>query len=630
MTRSARVRNLNSKAADVLNRTLRLGKGELDGELAATQVSRATTIIGLLLESLDDRYTSEKRRLAAATAWCGHMCWGVVELAAPRGPLVVIFQYWIWLILALAIIMLLIGALVADLGGSTAAGAITAAIGIFTGLMARTMRRKFGNLLPQIGTFALLVASVWFLFGVKDIWTLPRHYLAVLYFVVGTASAAVLCARAARTSFVRPHVSMALILAMALVTGLMDVAGHLGLRGGGEDPARHDTLVLVLAWSTIGGLALLAAVALIDDLLWTAVLIQKLVKGTVRLNLMGSAAATQVEVVKFVTGLQKATPPPAKERKERTLSAGAHEIIRRTVHLAEDNPGRITAARWVSRSLRVFGLMVREYSERRFQPAESVAIWIRRSGGILGGMIELAVPKSLGASLFHHWIWLVYALALAMLLIGEQSPGVRQAGVLVGEVAVAVHIVVGLLRAYFRGRPPLYAVALPAMLLTATFSLFLVRQMRELDDEIRRDGGAANMSRETKRFQTKAQFEEALGGESGRLKGNFVRMKRSLRRDFAFVPAYVGFFVAAGLFLTPGRRGSMWNRWAWGLVSLCAIVAGLGDLVENTRLYLLFNHDSPGWMMTATTVKWGGVGLTAGLLLVFAVLTVRQRAFRNR
>jgi hypothetical protein len=75
---------------------------------SSRSLARGTTIIGLMLEQLGDKYMRMKRP-GGILLRVGQAAWGLVELAAPRSLGQILFQYWIVIGYALALMMLLIG-----------------------------------------------------------------------------------------------------------------------------------------------------------------------------------------------------------------------------------------------------------------------------------------------------------------------------------------------------------------------------------------------------------------------------------------------------------------------------------------------------------------------------------------
>jgi hypothetical protein len=116
------VRELPPKTVAILVRTIRNAPQAPNRVVAARTVARGTTIVGMMMQHLAQRY----RLLNQPAAWllrAGRAAWGVVEAATPRGFWELMFQYWIWLAYALAAAVLLLAA-VTGAAGMTRTGVL--------------------------------------------------------------------------------------------------------------------------------------------------------------------------------------------------------------------------------------------------------------------------------------------------------------------------------------------------------------------------------------------------------------------------------------------------------------------------------------------------------------------------
>ena len=123
----------------ILAETLRAVPDEPDPLVSARSLSRATTIVGLMLEDLGDNRGGLKKIGGIFTRF-GQVAWGLVELAAPRSLGQILFQYWIAIAYALAVLMVLMGVLTGA-GGVTRAGYLVLGVTIFVNIAVEKLRR---------------------------------------------------------------------------------------------------------------------------------------------------------------------------------------------------------------------------------------------------------------------------------------------------------------------------------------------------------------------------------------------------------------------------------------------------------------------------------------------------------
>lgn len=138
----------------------------------------------------------------------------------------------------------------------------------------------------------------------------------------------------------------------------------------------------------------------------------------------------------------------------RTLAINATQILADIINSTAKQPDPQVSARTVARSARIIGRMLEEMSERRPLLAQPSA-WATRVAGFMWGVVEVAVPGSLGQILFHHWTKLAAALAVVMIAIGF-VPGagdVQRAGVVILVITAAVNIIVLALNRLLLARP---------------------------------------------------------------------------------------------------------------------------------------------------------------------------------
>ncbi len=121
----------------------------------------------------------------------------------------------------------------------------------------------------------------------------------------------------------------------------------------------------------------------------------------------------------------------------------------------------------LARGSRVVGRMLEGISERRSVEGKRVR-WVTRAATWFWGVVQVAVPRSLPALVFDHWLGLLYALALLQVLVGVfAGPVVMGWGVRLLAVTLAANLVVVLLRDYMRSRGVWAAWAMAALVLAA-------------------------------------------------------------------------------------------------------------------------------------------------------------------
>ncbi len=299
----------------------------------------------------------------------------------------------------------------------------------------------------------------------------------------------------------------------------------------------------------------------------------------------------------------------------RTLPPEIVAILRETVAAAAKNPDPVSTARSITRATTIVGLMLEDMSAKRSGPGAKASAWIARIGQVAWGLVELAAPRSLGEVLFQYWIWLLYALGVAIIAIGAVTgaPGVTRAGVLAGVFAAAAHMLVLGLRAWFRRGSWIGGVALPLLLVSSAVGGYLVYRMWGLGvtDAIPQLGSATEAVR-------------VLGPPAA---GKWALARQSIALDWGFIPVYVlWYFAAAALAAARCRRFARPYRGA-ALVALLASLAAIADIMENLRAWLVL-HGADFRLPYATGAKFGFIGAASAALIaliVIAVLDSRQR-----
>jgi hypothetical protein len=127
--------------------------------------------------------------------------------------------------------------------------------------------------------------------------------------------------------------------------------------------------------------------------------------------------------------------------------------------------------RITSRATTVLGKMLKALSNKRNVDSSMVA-WIARSGQLLSGMVEVAVPRSMPSLVFRYWLKLLYLFEVLLIvfstLLGE--PRVSQFGWNLLGLTVAANVAVWLLSDFMSRRH----VILRTLLAVLGFSVLLV------------------------------------------------------------------------------------------------------------------------------------------------------------
>jgi patatin-related protein len=124
----------------------------------------------------------------------------------------------------------------------------------------------------------------------------------------------------------------------------------------------------------------------------------------------------------------------------------------------------------LARGSRVVGHMLEGITERHTQEGQRVR-WLTRVATWFWGLVQVAVPRSLPALVFDHWLGLFYTLAVLLVLVGVVAGGeVLGWGVRILGVALAVHVVVLFFRD-FVGRRGRVAAVLPGLLVLLLMGL---------------------------------------------------------------------------------------------------------------------------------------------------------------
>jgi patatin-related protein len=128
--------------------------------------------------------------------------------------------------------------------------------------------------------------------------------------------------------------------------------------------------------------------------------------------------------------------------------------------------------RSIARATQVTGKIFDDIAQANEVDSKSIR-WIARAGQIFSGLVEIAVPDSLGARFFRHWLKLLYAFEILMLVLATfvlSTPGVATFAWNLLALTLATHFAVFVLRDYMRGKHRWLRVG--AVVVFAVFAFF--------------------------------------------------------------------------------------------------------------------------------------------------------------
>jgi hypothetical protein len=307
----------------------------------------------------------------------------------------------------------------------------------------------------------------------------------------------------------------------------------------------------------------------------------------------------------------------------RDLGPAISAIIRRTVRAAAENPDPVESARSVTRATTIVGLMLEDLGDHQLKLGKRFGFWLAQIGQVAWGLVELAAPRSLGEVLFQYWIWLVYALAFAMIALGAVTggEGVTRAGVLVGLFATVAFMIVGALRSLFRRKYWLYGVAAPLALLTTVLGGYLVFEIARTNAQISTHAKWNDIRGLMGRLGTNEDAVEWLGAPEETPK-NWALARKSLALDWGFIPSYVVWFLATGALVAVRVKRLARPQAAVALIAVLAGSAAVADIIENARAWLTLSQLSTSAVPIALPYTTDAkLILAAGAFVVLIVLS---------
>jgi hypothetical protein len=125
----------------------------------------------------------------------------------------------------------------------------------------------------------------------------------------------------------------------------------------------------------------------------------------------------------------------------------------------------------MSRSTQVIGKMFEDMADRHQMEGKRLA-WIARLGQLFWGLVEVAVPGSMLNLLFYHWLKIIYAFEVFLIvgsILVNASPDVTKFGWTILALTIALHVTVLLLGDYIRGKNKLLRFALVLVVAAVLF-----------------------------------------------------------------------------------------------------------------------------------------------------------------
>lgn len=110
--------------------------------------------------------------------------------------------------------------------------------------------------------------------------------------------------------------------------------------------------------------------------------------------------------------------------------------------------------RSIARATQVTGKIFDDVAQSNQVDSKTIR-WIARAGQVFSGLVEVAVPESTAARLFRHWLKLLYAFEILMLVLATvviSTPGVASFAWKLLALTLATHLAVFVLRDYMRGK----------------------------------------------------------------------------------------------------------------------------------------------------------------------------------
>ena len=125
--------------------------------------------------------------------------------------------------------------------------------------------------------------------------------------------------------------------------------------------------------------------------------------------------------------------------------ASGYEVGRRL------NPRRLLSV--IARCTHVIGGML-ETVAASYRLSGKPGLWLSRAGRLFWGLVEVAIPRSLGSLFWHHWVGVLYILELLGVFGGLilNLKGIYQFGLIALSITLALHFVTLLLGDYVVGQ----------------------------------------------------------------------------------------------------------------------------------------------------------------------------------
>jgi hypothetical protein len=251
-------------------------------------------------------------------------------------------------------------------------------------------------------------------------------------------------------------------------------------------------------------------------------------------------------------------------------------LVRKTFDSVRQEPDPKTAARTIARSTRIVGLMLERMGEQR-KPLSKPGSILARIGRVLWGLVEIAAPDSLGNILGRHWLSMLYALGLLMVLTGwvVNAGSVIAAGARVLGFTLLVNLAVYSLNRWMKRRSRHVVLLLFALALAAATASGLWIHLGP-DTAIGTHGGAAFATAQAGRIVTPGRAVEILGPDPAHPgqphPASVQALRLALWIDWIFIPAVTLLVLTAGMLFRKFR-----------LFAGIAVGLALSSMLENEQ-----------------------------------------------
>jgi patatin-related protein len=286
---------------------------------------------------------------------------------------------------------------------------------------------------------------------------------------------------------------------------------------------------------------------------------------------------------------------------------------------------------------------------------ENVAVaWLLRLLAAIWGLVEVAIPRSVGQLLLRYWLQLV-AISGGLLVVVAgllNLPSERNIGVLILGTALVAEALGETLRVVIsnRDRRPSRRALASLWGTAAVAGLALIRATKDWASGLLPLPGEKGpvtvpLMRDLELAQTAKRLSTVLGGCENQCQ---ARLVDALHGDTFVILGYVLLLAGLALFARTFTAARGWSRWA-RCAKMCAyavLIAGLADLMENAGLWMALHRQLwstpvevsrlhnllavvvPALTFGVSTLKWGLLFVTASFNVI-ALVAIGGAALAN-